>query len=64
MITDRVDLSPEAVFQSFLGLVQLLVVTEVVEVGQDAHYLRETVHLADVEELKRFHLKAKASVDE
>ena len=35
-----------------------------VEVRQDAHYLREAVHLADVEELESLHLEAKARVDE
>ena len=44
------------------GFAQYFVVPEVVEVGQHTHDLWEAVNLADVEELKDFHLEAETGV--
>lgn len=59
-----VDLSPEPVFEAFLGLVKGLAVLEGVKMRQHAHDAGEAVHLADVEELEGLHLKAKAGINE
>ncbi len=40
-----VDLSPEAVLEHFLGLLQALVVLEGVKMSQHPHHLWEAVHL-------------------
>lgn len=59
-----VDLSPEAMFQVFLGLPQCLVVLEWIQVSQYTHDTREAVYLTDVEKLKGLHLKAKAGINQ
>jgi len=40
-----VDLSPEAVFEDLLGLLEALVVLEAVQVSQHPHHLGEAMHL-------------------
>ena len=40
-----VDLSPETVLEGFLGLLQLLLVLEAIQVGQHPHHLGEAMHL-------------------
>ncbi len=58
-----VHLCPEAMFEVLLGLPQCLVVPEWIQVSQHTHDSREAVYLADVEELKSLHLKAKAGIN-
>ena len=58
-----IDLCPESVFESFLGLLQRLVVLHTVQMGEDAHDARKTVDLGDVEKLKGLHLKTKTGID-
>ena len=53
---------PKAVLENFLCLFELLVVFEHVEVREDAHDSRESVHLADVEEFENLHLETERSV--
>lgn len=45
VIRALVDFSPEAVLQSLFGLLQLLLVLEAIQVGQQPHHLGEAVHL-------------------
>ena len=40
-----IDLSPEAVFEDLLGLLEALVVLEAVQVSQHPHHLGEAMHL-------------------
>lgn len=54
---------PEPMFESLLDCVERFVVFEEVKVSENTHDARKAVHLADVEELKNFHLKAEARVD-
>lgn len=44
----RVDFCPEPMLQSLLGLLELLVMLEGVEMGENAHDFREAVYLTDV----------------
>ena len=46
-----VDLSPEAVLEDLLGLLEALVVLEGVQVRQHAHHLGEAVHLQSMAKL-------------
>ena len=41
-----VDFSPKAMLERFFGLLQLLLVLEGIQVGQDPHHLREPMNLA------------------
>lgn len=50
--------------EGFLGLPQGFVVFKGIEVRQHAHDSGKAVDLANVEELKRFHLKAKAGINQ
>lgn len=58
-----VDLGPEAMFEVFLCLPQRLVVLERIQVSEHTHDTREAMDLADVQELKRLHFKAKTGID-
>jgi len=40
-----IDLSPEAVLESLLGLLQLLLVLEAIQVSEDPHHLGKPMHL-------------------
>lgn len=51
-------------FEGFFGLPQCFVVLERIEVGQNAHDAGEAMDLTNVEELKSFHLEAKAGVNQ
>ena len=51
-------------FQPFLGLLECLVVLHEVQMGQHTHDAGETVHLNNVQELKCFHFKAEACINE
>jgi hypothetical protein len=57
-----VNLRPKPVLQTFLGFAQFLAVLEGVQVIQDPHDTWKPVHVADVQKLKHFHLKAKTGV--
>lgn len=59
-----VHFGPEAMFETFLGLIERLRVFEGVQVCENSHDSRETMDLTDVEEFKSLHLKAKTSVDQ
>lgn len=50
--------------EGFLGLPQGFVVFKGIEVRQHTHDSGKAVDLANVEELKRFHLKAKAGINQ
>ena len=54
---------PETLFEAFLGLAQCPGAAEAVQVCQHSHDLGEAMHLQHIEELKRLHLKAKASIN-
>lgn len=58
-----VNFCPKPVFELLLGLPQSFVGLEWIQVSQHTHDPRETVHLTNVEELKRLHLKAKAGIN-
>lgn len=51
-------------FEDFLGLPQCFVVLKWIEVRQNTHDSGKAMDLANVEELKRFHLKAKAGINQ
>lgn len=59
-----IDLGPESMLEGFLGLPQGFVVLKRIEVRQNTHYPGKAVDLANVEELKSFHLKAKAGINQ
>mmetsp|Transcript_45142 Transcript_45142/g.130690 ORF Transcript_45142/g.130690 Transcript_45142/m.130690 type:complete len:662 (-) Transcript_45142:545-2530(-) len=59
-----VHLGPEAVLQRLLGLPQLLVVLEDIQVGEHADDAGEAVHLEDVDELEGFELETEGGIDE
>ncbi len=40
-----VDLSPEAVLESLLGLLQLLLILEAIQVSENPHHLGKPMHL-------------------
>lgn len=61
-LSSLIHFRPEAMLEHFLCLLELLVVFEHVQVGQDAHDSGEAVHLANVEELEDFHLEAEGGV--
>jgi hypothetical protein len=55
--------SPEAMLQSLLGVFQGFVLFEVVQVRENTHNFREAVHLQNIQELERLHLKPKTRVN-
>ena len=56
-------LPPISHLELLLGLLELLLVGEAVEVCEHAHDLGEAMHLQQVQELKRLHLEPKGPVD-
>jgi hypothetical protein len=49
--------------QSLLGVFQGFVLFEVVQVRENTHNFREAVHLQNIQELERLHLKPKTRVN-
>ena len=58
-----INFRPEAVFEQFFGLAQVLGGAKLIEMRKDAHDLWESMSLQDIEEFKGFHFKAKLGVD-
>ena len=59
-----VDLFPESLLHPLLGLPDHLVLFEVVQMREDAHYVRETMILQKGQVLECLHLKADGHIDE
>ncbi len=62
LLTYLVNFSPEAVFEAFLCFAECLVVLKSVQMCEDAHDSREAMNLANVQELKGLHFKAKTGI--
>ena len=58
-----VNFRPEAVFQQFLGLAQILGRPKLIEMRKDAHDFGESVRLQNVQKFKGFHFETKFGVD-
>ena len=59
-----IQLGPKAVFELLLDLLELFGVLDHVHVSEHAHDARKTVHLANVQELERFHFEAETGIDQ
>ncbi len=57
-----VNFSPEAVFEAFFVLLSVLLFLKVFPMCEDAHDSREAMNLANVQELKGLHFKAKTGI--
>ena len=55
---------PEAMFQTFLGLLELLVLLEMIQMGKHTHNVGFAVGFGDVQKLKDLHFKPKACVNQ
>lgn len=58
-----VNLRPESMLEQLAGLSKILGRAELVQMRKYAHHLGKAMRLQDVQELKRFHLKAKLGID-
>ena len=58
-----VNFCPKPLLQILLRPLQSFGILEGVQVGEDTHYPGESVHLANVQELKNLHLESKAGIN-
>ena len=61
-ITHLVYLCPETLLELLLGFLQGLVFLHHVQMGENAHHPRKSVHLQDVQKLKGLHFEAEACI--
>ena len=59
-----INFSPEASFELFLDFLEGFVVPQKVQVSEYTHDFWKAMHLADIQELKDLHFKAKTGINQ